>query len=107
MLTSPATSERQRFFPLPVVLVLGVLIGALLLLAYPRSKLDVRVLAGTDSLSIAYLEAWLRIEPNNAEVQAVLTRAYLRGGRSADVARMLDRLDAARDASARQNALAI
>ncbi|MGN4224061.1 hypothetical protein ACS0Y6_29610, partial [Burkholderia gladioli] len=61
MLTSPATSERQRFFPLPVVLVLGVLIGALLLLAYPRSKLDVRVLAGTDSLSIAYLEAWLRI----------------------------------------------
>ncbi|NIE86035.1 hypothetical protein F3J21_21950, partial [Burkholderia sp. Tr-860] len=107
MLTSPATSERQRFFPLPVVLVLGVLIGALLLLAYPRSKLDVRVLAGTDSLSIAYLEAWLRIEPNNAEVQAVLTRAYLRGGRSADVARMLDRLDAAQDASARQNALAI
>ncbi len=107
MLTSPATSERQRFFPLPVVLVLGALIGAMLVLAYPRGKLDARVLAGTDSLSIAYLEAWLRIQPDNADVQTALTRAYLRGGRSADVTRMIDRLDASADPAARQNALAI
>ncbi|ALK33700.1 tetratricopeptide repeat protein [Burkholderia plantarii] len=107
MSTSPATSERQRFFPLPVVLVLGSLIGALLVLAYPRGKLEARILAGTDSLTIAYLEAWLRIEPDAADVQTELTRAYLTGGRSADVARMLARLDASRDPSARQNALAI
>ncbi|MBI0329653.1 tetratricopeptide repeat protein [Burkholderia plantarii] len=107
MSTSPATSERQRFFPLPAVLVLGSLIGALLVLAYPRGKLEARMLAGTDSLTIAYLEAWLRIEPDDADVQAELTRAYLTGGRSADVTRMLARLDASRDPAARQNALAI
>ncbi|WP_246794488.1 tetratricopeptide repeat protein [Burkholderia perseverans] len=107
MSTSPATSERQRFFPLPAVLVLGSLIGALLVLAYPRGKLEARMLAGTDSLTIAYLEAWLRIEPDDADVQTELTRAYLTGGRSADVTRMLARLDASRDPAARQNALAI
>lgn len=107
MSTSPATSERQRFFPLPAVLVLGSLIGALLVLAYPRGKLEARMLAGTDSLTIAYLEAWLRVEPDDADVQTELTRAYLTGGRSADVTRMLARLDASHDPSARQNALAI
>ncbi|MCQ0034047.1 hypothetical protein NAL13_25710, partial [Burkholderia glumae] len=107
MSTSPATSERQRFFPLPAVLVLGSLVGALLVLAYPRGKLEARMLAGTDSLTIAYLEAWLRVEPDDAHVQAELTRAYLTGGRSADVTRMLARLDASRDPAARQNALAI
>ncbi|WP_459625150.1 tetratricopeptide repeat protein [Burkholderia sp. 3C] len=107
MLTSPATSDRQRFFPLPAVIAVGALVGAMLLLAYPRGKLDAPALAGTDSLSIAYLEAWLRIEPNNADVQTALTRAYLRGGRSTDVMRMIDRLDTSHDAAARLNALAI
>jgi polysaccharide biosynthesis protein PelB len=109
MSTLPATTDRQRFFPLPAILALGALLGALLAFAYPRGALEARLLAAgrVDGLTIAYLQAWLRVEPGNADVEAALTRAYLSGQRLDDAERMLAQLDASPEPAARQRALAI
>jgi hypothetical protein len=92
-----------------VILVLGLLVGVMLALAFPREKIESRLLAGAnvDSLTIAYLEAWLRVDPDNAEVLSELTREYLRGQRISDATRILDRLARSNDPNARHSALAI
>ncbi|MEM5370438.1 tetratricopeptide repeat protein [Paraburkholderia azotifigens] len=109
MSTSPATPDRQRLFSPAVILVLGLLVGVMLALAFPREKIESRLLAGAnvDSLTIAYLEAWLRVDPDNAEVLSELTREYLKGQRISDATRILDRLAQSNDANARHSALAI
>lgn len=109
MSTSPATPDRQRLFSPAVILVLGLLVGVMLVLAFPREKIESRLLAGAkvDSLTIAYLEAWLRVDPDNAEVLSELTREYLKGQRLSDATRILERLARSNDPNARQSALAI
>jgi Tfp pilus assembly protein PilF len=109
MSTSPAQPERQRLFSPAVILVLGLLVAVMLVLAFPREKIEARLLEGAnaDSLTIAYLEAWLRVDPDNAEVLSELTREYLKGQRVADATRILDRLSRSNDVTARQSALAI
>ncbi|MFM0643502.1 tetratricopeptide repeat protein [Paraburkholderia bryophila] len=109
MSTSPATPERQRLFSPAVILVLGALTALMLVLAYPRDKLEARLLRGAnaDGLTIAYLEAWLRIDPDNPDVLSELTREYLKGQRIAEASRVLDRLQQSHDPAARQGALAI
>jgi len=89
--------------------VLGLLVGMMLVLAYPRERIESRLLAGAnvDSLTIAYLEAWLRVDPNNTDILSELTREYLKGQRISDATRILDRLSHSTDASARQSAFAI
>ena len=103
MSTSPATPERQRLFSPAVILVLGLLVGVMLALAFPRERIESRLLEGAnvDSLTIAYLEAWLRVDPNNAEVLSELTREYLKGQRISDATRILDRLSRSNDPNAR------
>ncbi|ACC74367.1 tetratricopeptide repeat protein [Paraburkholderia phymatum] len=109
MSTSPATPDRERLFSPAVLLVLGLLVGVMLALAFPREKIESRLLAGAkvDSLTIAYLEAWLRVDPNNADVLSELTREYLTGQRISDATHVLERLSHSSDANARQRALAI
>ncbi|MBN3765305.1 tetratricopeptide repeat protein [Burkholderia sp. Ac-20365] len=109
MSTSPATPDRQRLFSPAVILVLGLLVGVMLALAFPRERIESRLLEGAnvDGLTIAYLEAWLRVDPNNADVLSELTREYLKGQRISDATRILDRLALSRDPGARQSALAI
>ncbi|WP_109481974.1 tetratricopeptide repeat protein [Paraburkholderia sp. C35] len=109
MSTSPAHPDRQRLFSPAVILVLGLLVGVMLALAFPREKIESRLLEGAnvDGLTIAYLEAWLRVDPNNAEVLSELTREYLKGQRISDATRILDRLSRSGDANARQSAMAI
>ncbi|MFM0736208.1 tetratricopeptide repeat protein [Paraburkholderia xenovorans] len=109
MSMSPAAPERQRLFSPAVILVLGALTALMLVLAFPREKLESRLLGGVnaDGLTIAYLEAWLRINPDNADVLSALTREYLKGQRIADAARVLERLQHSNDPAARQGALAI
>ncbi|MBN3754847.1 tetratricopeptide repeat protein [Paraburkholderia sp. Tr-20389] len=109
MSTSPATPDRQRLFSPAVILVLGLLVGVMLALAFPREKIESRLLAGAkvDSLTIAYLEAWLRVDPNNADVLSELTREYLKGQRISDATHVLERLSHSNDANARQRAMAI
>ena len=55
MSTSPATPERQRLFSPAVILVLGLLVGVMLALAFPRERIESRLLEGAnvDSLTIA------------------------------------------------------
>jgi polysaccharide biosynthesis protein PelB len=109
MSMSPVTPDRQRLFPPAVILVLGALVAMMLVLAFPREKLEARLLGGgnVDELTIAYLEAWLRVEPDNADVLSELTREYLKGQRVADAGPILARLSQSRDPAARQSALAI
>lgn len=109
MSTSPADPERQRLFSPAVIAVLGALVVLMLALAFPREKLETRLLSGynVDSLTIAYLEAWLRADPQNTEVLAELTNAYLRGQRISDAERTLARLARSKDPGAQQMALAI
>ncbi|MGF6770725.1 Tfp pilus assembly protein PilF [Paraburkholderia sp. GAS199] len=109
MSSSPAIPERQRLFSPALILVLGALTALMLVLAFPREKLEGRLLNGAnaDGLTIAYLEAWLRIDPDNTDVLSALTREYLKGQRIADAARVLERLQHSNDPAARQGALAI
>ncbi len=81
----------------------------MLVLAFPREKLEERLLGGknADGLTIAYLEAWLRVDPDNAEVLSELPRAYQTAQRDADAGRILARLSLSRDPAARQSALAM
>ena len=78
-MSSPATPERQRLVSPAAILVLALPAGVMLALAFPRERIESRLLAGAnvDSLTIAYLEAWLRIDPNNADVLSELTRANI------------------------------
>ncbi|MEM5436301.1 tetratricopeptide repeat protein [Paraburkholderia diazotrophica] len=109
MSTSPVPPDRQRLFSPAVLLVLGLLVAVMLVLAFPSETIKARLLEGAnaDSLTIAYLEAWLRVDPDNAEVLSELTREYLKGQRVADATRILDRLSRSDDVTARQSALAI
>ncbi|PAK11658.1 hypothetical protein CJO66_26925 [Burkholderia ubonensis] len=109
MSTSPAPPDRQRLISPAVLLVLGLLIAMMLVLTFPSEKIKARLLEGAnaDSLTIAYLEAWLRVDPDNAEVLSELTREYMKGQRVADATRILDRLSHSNDVTARQSALAI
>jgi hypothetical protein len=109
MSTSSADPERQRLFSPAAIAVLGAIVALTLALAFPRVKLESRLLGGADadSLAIAYLEAWLRVDPDNADVLSELTREYLKGQRTADASRIIERLARSRDPGARQTALAI
>ena len=109
MSTSPVDPERQRLFSPAVIAALGAVVALTLALAYPREKLETRLLSGynVDNLTIAYLEAWLRADPGNTEVLAELTNEYLKGQRIADAERTLARLARSKDPAAQQIALAI
>jgi len=88
---------------------LALLLVLLLALMFPRQSLQTRLLgpAQSDELAIAYLEAWQRVEPDNPDVLATLTREYLKGQRAGDAERLIARLRASRDPVARQDALLI
>ncbi len=104
---SSAQPDRQRLFSPFVVAAFGLLVALMLVLAFPRERLEERLLAGgqVDTLTVAYLEAWLRIEPDNAEVLTELTQAYLKARRIADAQRMLARLSVSPDPQAQTSAL--
>lgn len=75
--------KREQLFPLflPPLLAVGVVIA--LAAVYPRENMQARSLSSDTSpeLSIAYLEAWLRVEPNSPEYLGSLAEQYLKLGR--------------------------
>ncbi|WP_244850359.1 tetratricopeptide repeat protein [Caballeronia sp. SL2Y3] len=107
MSMSSAQPDRQRLFSPFVVAAFGLLVGLMLVLAFPRERLEERLLEGrqVDTLTVAYLEAWLRIEPDNAEVLTELTQEYLKAQRIADAQKMLRRLSVSSDPQAQSSAL--
>jgi hypothetical protein len=67
-----------------------------LYLVHPRGGLRSRM-TSTDApsdLSIAYLEAWLRVQPDNTEILSVLGTQYVRLGRNEDARRIATRMEA-------------
>jgi hypothetical protein len=106
---SPVEPDRERLFSPFVIAAFGLLVMLMLMLAFPRERLQERLLQGqkTDTLTIAYLEAWLRIAPDNAEVLTELTRQYLKAERIADAERMLARLAMSSDEDAQARSLKV
>lgn len=106
---SPAEPDRERLFSPIVIGAFGLLVMLMLMLAFPRERLQERLLQGqkTDTLTIAYLEAWLRIAPDNAEVLTELTRQYLKAQRIADAERLLARLAVSSDEDAQTRSLRV
>ncbi|WP_323118810.1 tetratricopeptide repeat protein [Burkholderia alba] len=104
MSTPFARAERARLVSPWAVALFAALMAALLALAFPRERLQTRLLEGhdADTLTIAYLEAWRTIEPDNGEVLAELAREYLTAQRLADARPALAVLVASRDAALRR-----
>ncbi|TDR73615.1 tetratricopeptide repeat protein [Paludibacterium purpuratum] len=106
---STAAPKRLRLLPLYQLIGLSLLLVLLLALVFPHASLRSRLLGHTqaDQLAIAYLEAWQRVEPDNPDVLATLTREYLKGQRAGDARRLIVRLKSSHDVETRRDALLI
>lgn len=100
-------TPRERLLPPWLIGTLGALIGLALALMFPRERLEARLLEGgkVDALSVAYLEAWLRVRPNDGEFLSVLAAQYVRTGRLDEAEAMLNRMRALHDKSLEREAL--
>lgn len=100
-------TPRERLLPPWLIGTLGALIGLALALMFPRERLEARLLEGgkVDALSVAYLEAWLRVRPNDGEFLSVLAAQYVRTGRLDDAEAMLNRMRGLHDKSLERDAL--
>jgi hypothetical protein len=88
--------NRPRVAPTWLVLLLAGVVLMTLYLVHPRGGLRSRM-TSTDvpsDLSIAYLEAWLRVQPNNTEILSVLGTQYVQLGRDEDARRIAVRMAA-------------
>lgn len=74
--------RRISFFSLPALALIGLLVAVTLYLLFPRQFLfeDPDYLARPDALSIAYLEAFLRADPDNVPVRLNLVLALTETG---------------------------
>jgi thioredoxin-like negative regulator of GroEL len=82
-----ARTKRTRLVPPWMIGILGTLVGVGLALAFPRETLHQRLLkqeGGVNGLSIAYLEAWLQIQPDDPEFLSILAQQYVSIGRLDD-----------------------
>ncbi|MDC6240919.1 signal peptidase, partial [Ralstonia solanacearum] len=87
-------APRERLLPPWLIGTLGGLVALALAMMFPRERLETRLLEGgkVDALSMAYLEAWLRVRPNDGEFLAVLAAQYVRTGRLDEAEAMLARM---------------
>ncbi|NPT41377.1 tetratricopeptide repeat protein [Paraburkholderia sp. 1N] len=88
--------NRPRIAPTWLVLLLAGVVLITLYLVHPRGGLRSRM-TSTDApsdLSIAYLEAWLRVQPNNTDILSVLGTQYVHLGRTEDARRIAARMEA-------------
>jgi polysaccharide biosynthesis protein PelB len=88
--------SRPRIAPTWLILLLAGVVVVTLYLVHPRGGLRSRM-TSTDApsdLSIAYLEAWLRVQPDNTEILSVLGTQYVRLGRNEDARRIAERMQA-------------
>lgn len=87
--------NRPRIAPTWLVLLLAGVVLVTLYLVHPRGGLRSRM-TSTDApsdLSIAYLEAWLRVQPGNTDILSVLGTQYMRLGRNDDALRIASRME--------------
>ncbi|MGF6768423.1 putative Zn-dependent protease [Paraburkholderia sp. GAS199] len=88
--------NRPRIAPSWLVLLLAGVVLIALYIVHPRGGLRSRMTStnAPSDLSIAYLEAWLRVQPDNTEILSVLGTQYVRLGRNEDARRMAARMEA-------------
>ena len=100
-------TPRERLLSPWLIGTLGALVGLALALMFPRERLEARLLEGgkVDALSVAYLEAWLRVRPNDGEFLSVLAAQYVRTGRLEEAEAMVARMRALHDAVLEREAL--
>lgn len=92
---SAAAPERERLLPPALVLTFTAMVGVGLALMFPRETLRERLLGQgrtVDGLTVAYLEAWSRVAPNDTGFMGVLAEQYARSGRLEDAEHMLERM---------------
>ncbi|RZT36431.1 tetratricopeptide repeat protein [Cupriavidus agavae] len=92
---SAAAPERERLLPPALVLTFTAMVGVGLALMFPRETLRERLLGQgrtVDGLTVAYLEAWSRVAPNDTSFMSVLAEQYARSGRLDDAEAMLERM---------------
>lgn len=92
---SVAPVERERLLPPALVLTFTAMVGIGLGLMFPRETLRERLLGQgrtVDGLTVAYLEAWSRVAPNDVSFMGVLAEQYARSGRLDDAEKLLDRM---------------
>ncbi|WP_455155221.1 tetratricopeptide repeat protein [Cupriavidus campinensis] len=98
---SAAPAERERLLPPALVLTFTAMVGVGLALMFPRETLRERLLGQgrtVDGLTVAYLEAWSRVAPNDTSFMGVLAEQYARSGRLDDAEAMLARMQAVQGA---------
>jgi polysaccharide biosynthesis protein PelB len=103
---STTNAQPPRIAPAWLIALLsGAVLGALYLVT-PRGDIRQRVEAtgSPSSLSVAYLEAWSRVQPDNETFMTVLASQYAHLGRIDDAERMAERLDTLRSDDAHRTA---
>ncbi|WP_175105629.1 tetratricopeptide repeat protein [Pararobbsia alpina] len=101
--------ERARILQPWLLGLLALAVTGVLATAYPRSTLQRRLLDGDkpNALSVAYLEAWLRVAPDDRDFIGVLAAQYLRVGRFDDAGQLADRMAKSNDDELRHSAVLI
>ncbi|MEK6346947.1 MAG: tetratricopeptide repeat protein [Burkholderia sp.] len=81
------------------MLLLAAVVLLMFYAAWPRAGLRERIAStrGPSELGVAYQEAWLRVEPGNAELLESLGEQYAQLGRRDDAERIAARMDAQQD----------
>ncbi|NOV24683.1 tetratricopeptide repeat protein [Cupriavidus necator] len=96
-LKSAAPAERERLLPPTLVLTFTAIVGIGLALMFPRETLRERLLGQgrtIDGLTMAYLEAWWKVTPDDPAFMGVLAEQYARTGRLEEAQAMLERMQA-------------
>ncbi|WP_354674495.1 tetratricopeptide repeat protein [Cupriavidus alkaliphilus] len=94
---SAAPSERERLLPPTLVLTFTAIVGIGLALMFPRETLRERLLGQgrtIDGVTMAYLEAWWKVTPDDPAFMGVLAEQYARTGRLEEAQAMLERMQA-------------
>lgn len=83
--------NREPFFSLPALILMGALISLALYLLYPRQSVfeDQSYLEKPDALSIAYLEVLLRSDSDNVRLRVILSKALVASGQLDRAAQVL------------------
>lgn len=91
---------RARVLSPWLLVLLALAVAGVLAAAYPRNTLQQRLLDSDkpNALSVAYLEAWLRVAPDDKDFIGVLAAQYLRVGRFDDAERLAQRMIRSGDA---------
>ncbi len=99
-------AKRPRIAPLWLVLLLAGMVVLTFCATWPGGGLRERVAtAPTSELSVAYLEAWLRVQPGNEEFLQLLGTQYREVGRLDDALRVAQRMARSQSPDMRRSAL--